>query len=210
MAAPLEAQAAGRAILMETFIALGPAEILGAAGGAVWTLARDIGENESVFAALALTRAADAGTLGHALRDVAWRAVPQTGWVGPEGAAAEVAPEDQREVFVVFNNAVPGKEDEYARWYDQVHLGHTFEHIGFAGAQRFALEPVGAQSPPYRYVTVYAVPEGGIDRCEARRVAVGRQREHALRAGEEPQVPVSDALTGPRHANYFRKATADV
>ncbi|MDA0646131.1 MULTISPECIES: hypothetical protein [Nonomuraea] len=203
MAAPLEAQAADRAGLMETFIALGPAGLPAPDGAAVWSLARDIGENDTVFPVLALARVTGPGALDPGFGDVAWRAVPQTGWVSP--SASESLPEDHREIFVVFNNAVQGREGEYARWYDQVHLAHTFEHMGFEGAQRFALEPVGGQSPPYRYLTLYAVPEGGIARCEERRIAVGEERERAARAGREPEVPVSDALTGPRHANYFRK-----
>ncbi|MEV4105596.1 hypothetical protein AB0J42_35590 [Nonomuraea sp. NPDC049649] len=203
MAAALEAPAAERAILMETFLALGPARPLAGGSAVLWTLARDIGENDTVFPALALARAAGPGDLDPGFRAAAWRAVPQTGWVSPGDTRSR--PEDQREIFTVFNNAVPGREEEYARWYDQVHLAHTFEYMGFVGAQRFALEPVGDQSPPYRYLTLYAVPDGGIDRCEARRIAVGEERERAVRAGKEPQVPVSDALTGPRHANYFRK-----
>lgn len=185
---------------METYLALGPRDGL---TGTVWTLARDIGENDTVHPALALTRVPDAGALGPGFRESGWRAVPRTGWVAPGGGTAR--PEDQEEIFVVLNNAVPGREDEYARWYDEVHLGHTFEHIGFTGAQRFALEPLGPQSPPYRYLTLYAVPEGKIAWCESRRAAVALQRERALRAGEEPLVPVTTAIAGPRHANYFKK-----
>ena len=63
--------------------------------------------------------------------------------------------------FVVLSNPLPGREDDYNRWYDGDHLRQILAIKGMESAQRFRLaaEP-GAQprsDPPYGYLTLYEI-----------------------------------------------------
>ena len=42
-------------------------------------------------------------------------------------------------VMVVFTNPVTGKEDEYNRWYNEVHLGEVLRTPGMLAARRYRL-----------------------------------------------------------------------
>jgi hypothetical protein len=59
-----------------------------------------------------------------------------------------------RTSLVVFSNPVEGREDDYNRWYDDVHLGEVAALPGVASAQRFGLSQVGPQGR-FSYLAIY-------------------------------------------------------
>ena len=60
-------------------------------------------------------------------------------------------------VLVVYTNPVPGKEDEYNDWYNNVHLGEVLRTPGMIGARRFKLvEGAGSgDEPQHGYLAIY-------------------------------------------------------
>ena len=63
--------------------------------------------------------------------------------------------------LVVFTEPTAGMEDEYNRWYDEVHLGDVIGVEGFVAAQRFRLSDAqiggdGAEAPA-RYLAIYEI-----------------------------------------------------
>jgi len=67
-----------------------------------------------------------------------------------------------KHLLVVFTNAAEGKDEEFNRWYNDVHLADVLKADGFVGAQRFALEPMGGESP-HRYLALYEIETDDID-----------------------------------------------
>src|SRR5258706_13453663 len=59
----------------------------------------------------------------------------------------------ERHIFVVQTSAVPGREDEFNRWYDDEHLAQVLEVPGFVAAQRFARSAIrlSPDTPEYPY-----------------------------------------------------------
>ncbi len=58
--------------------------------------------------------------------------------------------------FVVFSNPAQGKEAEFNRWYDEVHLGEVLEVPGFVAASRLALEADPEdEAPEFGYLAIY-------------------------------------------------------
>jgi hypothetical protein len=57
--------------------------------------------------------------------------------------------------FVVFTNAVEGKDAEFNSWYDEVHLGEVVALPGFVAAKRFRIHPAGETPLPHRYLAIY-------------------------------------------------------
>jgi hypothetical protein len=118
-----------------------------------------------------------------------------------------------KHTWAVFTNPVPGKEDEYNRWYNDVHLGDVVKVPGIVGAQRFALSQnqmvqdpetleLGTKqtekaSLPWKYVAFYEIDTDDLD---------GVFKELAGRAGTD-QMPLSDAL-GERVATWCFQAVS--
>lgn len=64
--------------------------------------------------------------------------------------------------FVVLTNAVEGREDEYNKWYDEVHLDDVLAVPGFISAQRLSrVDPKGEN--PYAHLALYEVESDDID-----------------------------------------------
>ncbi|MDB5714817.1 MAG: hypothetical protein JWO15_2214 [Sphingomonadales bacterium] len=57
--------------------------------------------------------------------------------------------------FVVLTNAVPGREEEFDRWYDEQHLADVLAIPGFKAAQRAQIAE-GTEAP-YRFCTIYDI-----------------------------------------------------
>jgi hypothetical protein len=64
-------------------------------------------------------------------------------------------------LLVAISNAQPGREDEYSKWYETVHMQEVLALPGFVSAQRFApAQP--PQDGSARYMAVYEI-EGDAD-----------------------------------------------
>jgi hypothetical protein len=87
--------------------------------------------------------------------------------------------------MLVSTNPVPGKEEEYNRWYDGRHLPDVLRLDGFVAAQRFRLadaEP--AQDAPHRYLAIYEVEAESVE-------AAGKVLTDGFASGA---LPMNDAL----------------
>jgi hypothetical protein len=87
--------------------------------------------------------------------------------------------------FLVFSNPAEGCEDDYNRWYDDLHLGEVVAVPGFVAARRFKVAPTGGGEPPrHRYLAVYEIESDDVG------ATLG---ELAVRAGDG-RLRMSDAL----------------
>jgi hypothetical protein len=59
-------------------------------------------------------------------------------------------------IQTVVSSPVPGREDEFNRWYDDIHLPEVLAVPGFLAGQRYALTGLGA-SDQRRYLCVYEI-----------------------------------------------------
>jgi hypothetical protein len=60
--------------------------------------------------------------------------------------------------FLVFSSPVEGREDEYEKWYDEVHLQDVLAVDGVVAAQRFDHVPLDAPEagePPQKHLALY-------------------------------------------------------
>jgi hypothetical protein len=92
--------------------------------------------------------------------------------------------------FVVFSDPTPGREEEYNRWYDDVHLPHVLAVPGFVSARRLKLaeEPGVENTPlPGRYLALYEMETDDPDAV---------LRDMWSRAGT-PAMTLSDAIDAP-------------
>jgi hypothetical protein len=46
--------------------------------------------------------------------------------------------------WLVFTNCIPGREDEFNRWYDEIHIGDLLRVPGIVGAHRSVISPAQA------------------------------------------------------------------
>lgn len=82
--------------------------------------------------------------------------------------------------ILVFTNPVEGREDEYNRWYDDIHVSEVLELEGFVACQRFVTDT--SKNPPAKYLAVYE--------CDAEDpVAAWNTLQRTI-----PQMNMSDAL----------------
>lgn len=58
--------------------------------------------------------------------------------------------------LVVYSTAAPGRDDEFNRWYDDVHVPEVLALGPFRSAQRFVLTDPQPFAQTHRYVAVYA------------------------------------------------------
>lgn len=78
-----------------------------------------------------------------------------------------------KHLLVVFTNAAEGRDDEFNRWYDEVHLGDVLSVEGFVAAQRFELTGMAGSSSPHRYLALYEIETDDIDAVVERLGASG-------------------------------------
>ena len=92
-----------------------------------------------------------------------------------------------RHQMLVFSNPTPDREDDYNRWYNEVHLGEVLEIPVCSAAQRFELTEVQmSEGHAFRYLAIYEFD------CEP-----AEAKAALLKAA--PEFDMSDALgeTGP-------------
>ena len=102
-------------------------------------------------------------------------------------------------VFVVLANPVDGQEDEFNRWYDDVHLADVLRVDGCVSAQRFRYGDDTPVQSPWRYLTIY---EWEADNVADARAALDRARE----AG---RLPVADVLDREQLRAWFFEAITE-
>ena len=78
-------------------------------------------------------------------------------------------------ILLVQSNATDGKEAEFNKWYDEIHLGEVLEVQGFKAAQRFKVEGEPATgAPAHDYLAIYEIEaEQGQDALDALNKAIG-------------------------------------
>lgn len=102
--------------------------------------------------------------------------------------------------YLVFSNPVEGEEEEYNRWYSEVHLKEVLQIQGILSAQRFELTPVqliGEQE--YRYLAMYEIDSDDVEGTTRRLIEAAAWLD------------LSSALDMERlHVSIFRSVTDKV
>lgn len=64
--------------------------------------------------------------------------------------------------LIAFTSPLPGKEAEYNRWYDEVHLPEVTAIPGILSGRRFKLTEAQMGPPlhPHRYMVMYEIENG--------------------------------------------------
>lgn len=97
--------------------------------------------------------------------------------------------------LVVLTNCVEGEDEEFNRWYSDMHLDDVLKVQDFVAAQRFRLAGVVSADKPYRYCAIYEVetddPAAALARLQAK-------------AGT-PEMFVSDTLAPPAYAVLYEE-----
>ena len=91
--------------------------------------------------------------------------------------------------MLVFTNAVEGRDEEFNRWYDEVHLPEVLALPAFSAAERFRLaeaQMFGEQR--FRYLAIYEYCGSARDALDALTGAAGSFRMTDAMA---PEVQVS-------------------
>jgi len=99
-----------------------------------------------------------------------------------------------RYTYVVHTNPSEGQEEEYNRWYDEVHIPEVLQVPGFVSASRLAIAQPDAEAP-YRYLALYEMETDDPD-------AVLAELNRRVGAGE---IGMTDALGQPLSAVLFRE-----
>lgn len=119
-----------------------------------------------------------------------------------------------RTILVVFSNPVDGREEEYNAWYSKHHLDEILAIDGFVLAQRFRLAGEARMTrdtpdAPYRYLALYEVAEGALDRADSALFALARtERAEALAAGRTPKLVMSPSMD-PDLRTWWYEAVCD-
>jgi hypothetical protein len=96
--------------------------------------------------------------------------------------------------MLVFSNAVEGRDDEFNKWYDEVHMKELLATSPFKTAERFRVAQVrGLPEPSHHYLAVYEFdgpPQAALDSMFA--AAGSFQMSDALSAGDALIVFVED------------------
>jgi hypothetical protein len=113
--------------------------------------------------------------------------------------------------MVVFTNAREGTDEEFNRWYDEVHIPDILTKIGgYAGAHRFRRADVPFnRNCPWGYMALYDIPKGTMAHCLERIVWSRTEREEAEAAGRVPQVSIAPAMADERASWFYRALVPD-
>ena len=104
-------------------------------------------------------------------------------------------------VFVAFSNPVPGREDEFNRWYDEVHVTDWLKIPGVTCIQRFRRtdEQRSPGPHPWEYLAIYECDSKDMSKV----IAVLKERSGTS------VMPLTDAL-GPERYNCWYEAITPV
>jgi hypothetical protein len=102
----------------------------------------------------------------------------------------------QEELLLVFTNSTEGREDEFHKWYDEVHIPDVLRVPGVLSAQRHVISPVeieeieGAPNPAppaHRFMVAYLLSRNGNE--------VMQEFSARVMSGEMPLSDVMDFAT---------------
>ncbi len=74
--------------------------------------------------------------------------------------------------MVVMSNPVPGREQEFERWYQEVHLPELLALDGFVSAQRFSRELTLGSAQSWPHMAIYEIETNDIEAAIAGLVTV--------------------------------------
>lgn len=94
-----------------------------------------------------------------------------------------------RHLLVVETNCVAGADEEFNRWYDEVHVPQLLELDGFLNVSRYRVADaqMGRSVPPQRYVAMYEIEADD-----------PQQALETLNAGQQHFEMTPLLVTGPR------------
>jgi hypothetical protein len=117
-----------------------------------------------------------------------------------------------KQVMVAFTSPAPGAdEDEFNRWYDEVHVKDVFEQGPFTSVRRFRLaDQQVAAGPGNGYLAVWEIEEDRLQEAHDFLVSSRAEREEALAAGREPKVPLSPLLAAQGTTWFFEQVSEQV
>jgi hypothetical protein len=68
-----------------------------------------------------------------------------------------------KHVLLVYSNPAEGAEDEYNRWYNEVHLPEVVQTEWFVRAERFKFDDGAPGAAEQRYLAVYEVETDDVE-----------------------------------------------
>jgi hypothetical protein len=103
------------------------------------------------------------------------------------GQSVNAARREEVYYYLVFSNAVAGREDEYNRWYDTQHAPDVVAVPGFVTAQRLVAADAQLRrtTPPTKYLVVYQIVTNDLP-------AVNREVVRRIQTGQTVMSPAFD------------------
>jgi hypothetical protein len=102
--------------------------------------------------------------------------------------------------MLVLTNA----DDEFNRWYDEVHVRDVLAKGPFLSAQRYrAADAQPAGPPEYRYAAIYEIEEGRVEEARDWLLWSRAEREEALAAGREPAIPLDLSVLAEQRVSFL-------
>lgn len=91
-----------------------------------------------------------------------------------------------KHLMCVMTSPVPGREEEFQRWYDEQHVPDLLRVPGVTSGQRFCLSGYQHKEPPFpqSYFAIYEIETNDLE---------GVSKE-ILRRVNTPDMPISEAL----------------
>ena len=101
--------------------------------------------------------------------------------------------------MIVLSNAVAGREDEYNKWYTEVHVPDVLKVPGVVAAQRYRLAQSQRGSKPsqWQYAAIYDIDAPDLKEVQAE---IGRR-------ANTPAMALSDAIGKDTWAFVFEPIT---
>jgi hypothetical protein len=104
-----------------------------------------------------------------------------------------------KHIMVALMNPADGRDAEFNDWYENRHLPDILGLDGIVSAHRYRVAgPQLEAQPPFTYLTVYELDDGGAEKARESIMAARAERARAVAEGRTPQVPLSDSLADDR------------
>jgi hypothetical protein len=127
------------------------------------------------------------------------------GWlyqaIGPRRMSPNGAPAGPHHLMFALTNAVKAEEDNFNRWYDEVHVPEVLKYIpGYVSAQRYRLSPFQRKetAPEWEYLTIYEVDSSDLAVTHAQTSAIARTSFSPLESMAPGHAAWTWSPTGPR------------